>query len=61
MNSNVPHSRELIHFLLLDREQQVQAIRRLASSGMSDHTIAAVTRLAVEQIRRTLSESGQPT
>ncbi len=52
------YPRELLHFLLLDREQQAQAIRRLATSGMSDHTIAAVTRLSVEMIRRIVAESG---
>ncbi|TLZ37706.1 MAG: hypothetical protein E6K23_17385 [Gammaproteobacteria bacterium] len=48
--------RELHHFQLLDREQQAQAIRRLAASGMSENTIAAATRLSVEQIRRILAE-----
>jgi hypothetical protein len=49
-------SRELYHFLLLDRDQQIQAIQRLSKSGMSDHTIAAATRLSVEQVRRLLAE-----
>lgn len=48
--------RELMHFLLLTHDQQVQAIRRLHAMGMSDHTIAAATRLSVEMIRRLLAE-----
>lgn len=37
------------HFLLLDRNQQAQAIRRLVASGMSEHTVASATGLSVEQ------------
>jgi hypothetical protein len=48
--------RELRHFLLLDQAQQVQAIRRLISSGMSECTVAAATGLSVEQIRRVLAD-----
>lgn len=48
--------RELVHFLLLDREQQAQAIRRMANTGWSDSSIAAATRLTVEQIRRVLAD-----
>jgi hypothetical protein len=29
-----------LHFHALDREQQAQAIRRLAAAGQGDHTIA---------------------
>jgi hypothetical protein len=46
--------RELKHFLLLDRDAQESAIRRLAASGMRDYTIAAATGLSVEQVRRIL-------
>lgn len=42
------------HFRTLDRAQQAAAIRRLATAGQSEHTIAAATGLAVEQIRRLL-------
>lgn len=44
------------HFAALDREQQEQAVRRLAATGMGDHTIAAATQLSIEQIRRILGE-----
>jgi hypothetical protein len=44
------------YFLLLTREEQVEAIRRMAASGMTDHTIAAATMLSVEQIRAILGE-----
>jgi DNA invertase Pin-like site-specific DNA recombinase len=46
--------REMRHFLLLDRNQQAQAIRRLVASGMSGHTVATATGLSVEQVRRVL-------
>lgn len=49
-------SGQLHHFLLLDREQQAQAIRRMANTGWSDSSIAAATRLSVEQVRRILAE-----
>jgi hypothetical protein len=45
-----------LHFHSLDRDQQAQAIRRLAASGQGDHTIAHATGLSVEQIRRVLAE-----
>lgn len=44
------------HFHCLTREQQAEAIRRLMESGYTEHTIARATGLAVEQIRRVLSE-----
>ena len=43
-------------FVTMNREQQAAAIRRMASEGRSDHTIATATRLSVEQIRRILAE-----
>lgn len=52
MNAN----RELHYFLLLSRDQQLEAIRRLHALGWSDYGIASATRLSVEQIRRLLGE-----
>lgn len=49
--------REMRYFLLLSRDEQAAAIRRLAATGMSDYSIAAATKLAVEQIRRVLAEA----
>lgn len=46
---------ELRYFLLLTPEQQADAIRRLARTGVSDHGIAAATRLSVEMVRRILA------
>lgn len=51
--------RELIHFLLLDRDQQAQAIRRMAALGWSEYGIASATRLSVEQVRRVIAEHGR--
>lgn len=42
------------HFLVLGREAQAGAIRRLATVGHSPQTIAAATRLSVEQVKRIL-------
>lgn len=52
--SSPARSRELLHFLLLDRDQQVQAIRRLRAQGMSVSTISAATRLSIEQLNEIL-------
>lgn len=46
-----------MHFHALDREQQAQAVRRLAATGQSEHTISHATGLAVEQVRRVLTEA----
>lgn len=46
----------LRHFHALNFEEQANAIRRLATMGMSDHGIAAATRLSVEFVRRILAE-----
>jgi hypothetical protein len=48
--------RELIYFLMLPRNEQIAAIKRLAAAGQSEQTIAAATKLSVEQIRELLSE-----
>lgn len=39
------------------RDDMRAAVREMAASGMTDHTIAAATRLSVEQVRRLLSEA----
>jgi hypothetical protein len=49
--------RELHHWLLLSRAQQLDAIRRMHNKGQSDYAIAAATRLSVEQVRRLLGEA----
>lgn len=54
--STHPRAREMRHFELLDRDEQRSAIQRLATSGMSDHTIAAATMLSVEMVRAILGE-----
>jgi hypothetical protein len=46
----------LRHFHALSADAQADAIRRLAASGMGDHTIAQATRLSVEFVRRLLVE-----
>jgi hypothetical protein len=49
-------ARELVHFCLLDREQQTKAIQRMAAQGWSDYTIATATRLSVEMVRRVIGQ-----
>ena len=51
MSVKASPQRELHHFVMLDRDQQAAAIRRLAASGVSDYGIAAATRLSVEFVR----------
>jgi len=51
--------REFAHFEALDREAQEAAIRRLAADGLSEHSIAAACRLAIEQVRRVLAREPQ--
>lgn len=46
--------RRLHYFKMLSHDDQRAAIRRLAASGMTDHTIAAATRLSVEMVRQIL-------
>ena len=53
---NTRPPREVMYFLLLPREQQVAAIKRLVAAGQSERTIAAATRLSVGQIRTLLAE-----
>jgi len=48
-----------LHFNVLNRDEQAQAIRQLAESGMSDDTIARGTGLTVEEIRRRVASGGQ--
>jgi hypothetical protein len=45
---------ELQNFVALSREQQAAAIRRMATTGWSEYSIAQATRLSVEQVRRIL-------
>ena len=48
--------RELRNFLLLDHDQQREAMQRLAAADMSDHGIAAATGLSAEMVRAILDE-----
>lgn len=55
-SAHMTRSRELRHFLLLDRAAQETAIQRLAASGMSDYGVAAATGLSVEMVRRVIAQ-----
>ena len=46
------------HFALLTRDQQAQAVKRLAAAGMSDAAIARATRMSVDAVCRLLAEHG---
>lgn len=46
----------MYHFRTLDRDAQVQAIRRMAAMGWTDHGISHATKLSLEQVRRVLGE-----
>jgi hypothetical protein len=45
-----------LHFTTLTNAEKVAAIRRLASSGQGQHTIAQATGLSVEAVRAVLTE-----
>lgn len=47
------------NFVTLSRQEQANAIVRLAGQGMCEQTIARATGLAVEQIYRVLAEAAQ--
>jgi hypothetical protein len=48
--------RELAHFKLLTADEQLATVKRLAAQGLSDATIATITRLGVDDVRRLLAE-----
>jgi hypothetical protein len=52
-----PDQNRMRYFALLDEHEQHEAIRRLARSGMGDHTISSITGSAVEAVRRILGKS----
>jgi hypothetical protein len=56
--STIPTAEQsrIAHFLALNRNAQAGAIRRMAMAGNSLATIAAATRLSLEQIERVLAE-----
>jgi hypothetical protein len=47
----------LPQFALLSADEQRAAIQRLASQGWSDHEIARLARLRVEEVRRAIAAS----
>jgi hypothetical protein len=49
--------RPMAHFSELTRDELATAIRRLAASGLSDHTLAHATGLAVEQVRAVIGST----
>ena len=54
---NTSEQSRMLQFALMRREEQAQAIRRLANSGYTETTIAAATGLSVEMVRRVLAET----
>jgi len=44
------------HFEALTRDEQIEAVYRLADQGRGDHEIACATRWAVEEVRRVLGQ-----
>jgi hypothetical protein len=56
MSAN-PEDRRMHYFVMLTRDEQVDAIHRLSRSGMTDHGIASATQLSVEMVRKILGET----
>ena len=44
------------HFVVLNRDEKIQAICRMAVTGYADYSIAAATRLNVEMVRHILGK-----
>ena len=53
--SDEAHARRR-HFKVLPYEARVAAIRRLSASGASEDTIARACGIAIEQVRRLITE-----
>jgi hypothetical protein len=58
VSADKPGAGKMAYFLMLTRDEQAAAIRRLSSSGMSDYGIASATGLAVEHVRAILGDRG---
>jgi len=55
--SNALNSRELLWFAIMTPNEQSACVHRLADQGRDDHAIASLTKLSVEDVRRSLSVS----
>ena len=44
------------HFDALSRDEEIQAICRMADTGYSDYSIATATKLSVEMVRQILAK-----
>jgi hypothetical protein len=58
---STPDERRMHYFELLTLDERIATIQRLASSGMTVHTIAAATGITVEQIRLIVGAAGSGT
>jgi hypothetical protein len=56
LESLYSESRGREYCLILTREEQEHAIRKLAAGGLSDYDLVAATGLAVEIIRQVIGE-----
>jgi len=45
-----------LFFTTMTRQQQAQAMRKMAAAGWSEFTISHATALSIEQVRRVLGE-----
>jgi hypothetical protein len=50
----------MAHFHTLTRQEQAEAIHRMAAEGWSEYGISHATQLAIEQIRRVLGDAVPP-
>lgn len=50
--SRIPLKSHLRYFNLLTAEEQAKSVKRLIQSGQGEHYVAALTGLAVDQVRR---------
>jgi hypothetical protein len=57
--SSLYDDRRMLYFATLSQEEQRDVIQRQSADGISDHDIAAVTKLSTEQIRQILGRRPQ--
>lgn len=58
MSMSAGDAARMRYFAMLTEAEQQAAIKRLATSGMGDASIAAATMLSIEQVRQILGRRG---
>jgi len=54
--TNAAHGRELLWFSIMTPSEKTACVHRLVDCGYPDHTIAALTRLDIDAVRRIVAQ-----